>query len=93
MQVKHITLEPNTATHVKLEKKAGEILVKNRTSGDLLVSIEKEDFNENYVNIPSMMGEVLTENTRYAASKPYFFDDIYLKSSDGGEVEIRSLTI
>ncbi len=92
MQVTHVTLDVDVVKHVELPKKAGAIIVKNLTSGDLLVSICKEDFTNNYVKIPSMMGEELFKNELYSASKPYFFKDVYLKSSDGGEVEIRSLT-
>lgn len=93
MQVKHIDLQANTNTHVKLTKKTGRILVKNLTTGDLLVSINKEDFAENYVKIPAMTAEVLFENDLQTTSKPYFFDDVYLTSTIGGEVEIRSLIL
>ena len=93
MKVTHVTIEPDVVTPVKLPAKTGEILVKNFTTGDLLVSIEKDDFTDNYVIIPSLMGEVLSENTTHASTRLYFFDDVYLKSSVGGEVEIRCLKV
>lgn len=91
MRIKHVVLEPGIATAVKLPCKAGEILVKNFSSGDLLVSIEKEDFTEEYAKIPGMSAEVLNISETISASKSYFFDDVYLKSTLGGEVEIRCL--
>jgi hypothetical protein len=93
MKVTHVTLQPDVATPVKLLCKTGEILVKNFTTGDLLVSIEKEDFTDNYVVIPSLMGEVLSECSTHSSTRSYFFDDVYLKSSVGGEVEIRCLKV
>lgn len=93
MKVKHVNLEANTSTHVKLPCKTGEILVKNFTGGDLLVCIEKEDFSENYVKIPAMTAEKLNYSEGYSTSKYHFFDDLYLKSVGGGEVEIRCIKI
>lgn len=93
MKVTHITLQPDVVTPVKLPAKTGEILVKNFTTGDLLVSIEKEDFTDNYVIIPALMGEVLSECAIHSSTRSYFFDDVYLKSSVGGEVEIRCLKV
>ena len=93
MKVTHITVEPDVVTPVKLPKATGEILVKNFTTGDLLVSIENDGFTEDYVIIPSLMGEVLSECTTHSSTRSYFFDDVYLKSSVGGEVEIRCLKI
>ena len=93
MKVTHITLEPDVVTPVKLPSKTGEILVKNFTTGDLLVCIEKEDFTDNYVTIPTLMGEVLSECSTHSSTRSYFFDDVYLKSSAGGEVEIRCLKV
>ena len=92
MKVTHVTLSPGI-TKVTLPSKTGEILVKNFTSGDLLVAIEKEDFLENYVTIPTMMGEVLSECAIHSSTRSYFFDDVYLKSTVGGEVEIRCLKV
>lgn len=91
MNVRHITLEAGVATKVTLPVKSGEVLVKNFTEGDLLVSIEKEDFTENYVKIPAQMAEVINECELKSSSSAYFFDDLYLKSIAGGEVEIRCL--
>lgn len=93
MNVKHVTLSPDVSTHVKLPSKSGMILVKNFTTGDLLVSIEKEDFTDNYVIIPTLTGEVLSECSTHSSTRSYFFDDVYLKSSAGGEVEIRCLKV
>ena len=93
MKVTHITLSPGVTTLAKLASKTGEILVKNFTEGDLLVSIEKEDFNQNYVTIPARMGEVLSECSTHSSTRSYFFDDVYLKSNVGGEVEIRCLKV
>lgn len=93
MKVTHITLEPDVVTPVKLPSKTGEILVKNFSTGDLLVSIEKEDFTDNYVTIPAQMGEVLSECSTHSSTRSYFFDDVYLKSTVGGDVEIRCLKV
>lgn len=93
MKVKHITLNANSPTKVTLPVKTGEVLVKNFTEGDLLVSIEKEDFTENYVKIPAQMAEVLTESESKSGSPYYYFDDLYFQSSVGGEVEIRCLKV
>ena len=93
MKVTHVTLEPGVVTPVKLASKTGEILVKNFTSGDLLVCIEEEDFDNNYVRIPAMMGEALSECSTHSSTRSYFFDDLYLKSDVGGEVEIRCLKV
>ena len=93
MNVTHVTLSPGAKTPVKLASKTGEILVKNFTNGDLLVSIEKEDFEKNYVKIPALMAEVLSECSTHSSTRSYFFDDVYLKSTAGGEVEIRCLKV
>ena len=93
MKVTHKTLEPDVVTPVKLPSKTGEILVKNFTTGDLLVSIEKDDFMDNYVIIPALMGEVLCECATRSSTRSQYFDDVYLKSSVGGEVEIRCLKV
>ena len=93
MKVTHITLEPDVVTPVKLPSKTGEILVKNFTTEDLLVCIEKEDFTDNYVTIPSLTAEVLSECATHSSTRSYFFDDVFLKSSAGGEVEIRCLKV
>ena len=93
MKVKHVTLNANQSTKVTLPAKTGEVLVKNFTEGDLLVSIEKEDFTENYVKIPAQMAEVLTECELKSSTRSHFFDDLYLKSVAGGEVEIRCLKV
>lgn len=71
--------------------KTGEILVKNFSDGDLLVNIEKDDFANDYVRIPAMMGELLNENELHSSTKAYFFDDLYLNSTVGGDVEIRCI--
>ncbi len=91
MKVKHVVLEADVSTKVTLPVKSGEVLVKNFTDGDLLISIEEEDFTENYVKIPAQMAEVITECELKSSSRSYFFDDLYLKSVAGGEVEIRCL--
>ena len=91
MKVKHVTLDQNVSTKVTLPAKTGEVLVKNFTEGDLLLSIEKEDFTENYVKIPAKMAEVINECEFKSGSQYYYFDDLYVKSMSGGEIEIRCL--
>lgn len=91
MKVTHVILEPNTITHVKLPVKTGSVLVKNFTDGDLLVNIESDDFTENYVKIPAMMGELLTENELKSANKYHFFDELYVNATVGGEIELRCI--
>ena len=91
MNVVHKTLEAGVSTKITLPVKSGEVLVKNFTGGDLLVSIEKEDYDNDYVRIPSLMGEVINECELKSSSRSYFFDDLYLKSTVSGEVEIRCL--
>lgn len=93
MRVKHITLSPGATTPVKLACKSGEILVKNLTNGNLMVAIEREDFEDCYVTIPPLTGEVLCRCANNAHSPAYFFDDVLLKSEIGGEVEIRCLVV
>lgn len=93
MKVKHITIEADVSTHVKLPTKSGEVLVKNLTNGDLMVCIETEDFTENYVKIPALTAEVLSECSTHSSTRSYFFDDLYLKGTTGGEVEIRCLKV
>lgn len=91
MKVVHKTLEAGVSTKITLPVKSGEVLVKNFTGGDLLVSIEKEDFDNNYVRIPSLTAEVINECELKSTSRSYFFDNLYLKSTAPGEVEIRCL--
>lgn len=91
MNVIHVTLNPGVSTKVTLPVKSGEVLVKNFTAGDLLVSVEKEDFDNNYIKILANMAEVVNECELKSSSRSYFFDDLYLKSTVGGEVEIRCL--
>ena len=89
MNVRHITLEAGVATKVTLPVKSGEVLVKNFTEGDLLVCIEKADYKENYIRIPALMVEVVFDCELKTTSPSYFFDELYVKSVVGGEVEIR----
>lgn len=91
MKVSHVTITANTPTRVKLPAPSGKVLIKNFTSGDIKVSIESEDFDENYVKIPALMAEVVHECESKSTSPAYFFDDVYLLGSGNGEVEIRCL--
>ena len=91
MKVVHKTLEAGVSTKITLPVPSGEVLVNNFTGGDLLVSIETEDFDNNYVRIPSLTAEVINECELKSSSRSYFFDDLYLKSTVAGEVEIRCL--
>ena len=93
MRVTHVTVEANTPTLVTLPVMTGEVLVKNLTSADLLVSLKEEDFAENYVKIPTMTAEVLCDSVTHATTKAYFFNKIYLKAVTRGEVEIRCLKL
>lgn len=91
MNVTHINLSAGVPTKVTLPVKSGEVLIKNFTAGNLLVSVEKEDFDNNYIKIPSLMAEVVNECELKSTSHAYFFDDLYLKSDVDGEVEIRCI--
>ena len=91
MKVSHVTITNDTPMKVKLPAPSGKVLVKNFTNGDLKVSIETEDFDENYVTIPPLMAEVVHECETKSSSPMYFFDDVHLLGSASGEVEIRCL--
>lgn len=91
MKVIHVDIIGNTSKKVKLPTPSGKILVKNFTSGELKVCIETKDFDENYVKIPALTAEIISDCESKSASPAYFFDDVFLLGSENGEVEIRCL--
>lgn len=93
MYVAHKNLIPGVETEIILPVKTGAILVKNRTTDVIKVSIGVKDFTNNYVTIDSGASEELCNCMTSSACPSRFFKKVFARSAQPGEIEIRCLKI
>lgn len=86
------TLDADDVTAFELDCPCYEVIAKNWTDGDIYVYIGQsaDNFSEDKaIKILSNMGQLIFMNNVYKLD--FSFDKIYVKSTDGGEVEIQAI--
>ena len=84
------TLTADEVTEFDLGQPSYEVIVKNMTTGDIYLYIGEsaESFStDKAVKIQANMGQLIFENNIYKTE--FSFNKLYVKSIDGGEVEIQ----